>query len=83
MTNMVELDLSGAVDVHVHYGPDRRWYVVNAIEAAGQQAAAAGYAAIVLKSHSLPTAQLAWAVDQITKGTRVFGAVTCDNPIGD
>jgi hypothetical protein len=81
MINMLEPDLSGAVDLHVHYGPDRRRYVVNAIEA-GQQAAAAGYAAIVLKSHSLPTAQLAWAVDQITEGTRVFGAVTCDNPVG-
>jgi Family of unknown function (DUF6282) len=77
----LEPDLSGTVDLHVHYGPDRRRYLVNAIEA-GQQAAAAGYAAIVLKSHSLPTAQLAWAVDQITEGTRVFGAVTCDNPVG-
>jgi hypothetical protein len=76
-----EPDLAGAVDLHVHYGADRRRYVVNAIEA-GQQAAAAGYAAIVLKSHSLPTAQLAWAVGQITEGTRVFGAVTCDNPVG-
>jgi hypothetical protein len=73
--------LTGAVDLHVHYGTDRARYVVNAIEA-GQQAAAAGYVAIVLKSHSMPTAQLAWAVDQITEGTRVFGAVTCDYPVG-
>jgi hypothetical protein len=85
ITNMSRAEgtpsLAGAVDLHVHYGTDRRRYLVNAIEA-GQQAAAAGYAAIVLKSHSLPTAQLAWAVDQVTGGTRVFGAVTCDNPVG-
>jgi hypothetical protein len=78
---MRELDLTGAVDLHVHFGPEPSRYVVNAIEAA-QQASAAGFAAIVLKSHSLPTAQLAWAVDQIVGNVRVFGAVTCDNPVG-
>lgn len=78
---MPDLNLAGAVDLHIHYGPEPRRYVVNAIEAA-QQASAAGFAAIVLKSHSLPTAQLAWAVDEIVGGVRVFGSVTCDNPVG-
>jgi Family of unknown function (DUF6282) len=76
-----DLDMSGAIDLHVHYGAEPRRYVVNALEA-GRQAAEMGYAAIVLKSHSLPTAQLAWAVDQVVDGVRVFGAMTCDNPAG-
>jgi hypothetical protein len=36
----------------------------------------------VLKSHTLPTPTLAWAVDEVTPGVRVFGGICCDHPVG-
>jgi len=54
---------------------------VDAFEAA-RDAAAAGHAAVVLKSHDYPTAALAWAVDQVVDGIRVFGGICCDREVG-
>ena len=55
------VDRSGATDLHCHFGPDpHRARSVTALEAA-RQAAAAGHAAIVLKSHDTPSAGLAAA----------------------
>jgi hypothetical protein len=76
------VDLSGAVDLHCHFGPDaHRERSVDAFEAA-RDAAAAGHAALVLKSHDYPTAPLAWAVDQVVDGVRVFGGICCDREVG-
>jgi hypothetical protein len=80
MTSAV--DLRGAVDLHCHFGPDaHRARSVDAFEAA-RDAAAAGHAALVLKSHDYPTAALAWAVDQVVDGVRVFGGLCCDREVG-
>jgi hypothetical protein len=54
---------------------------VDAFEAA-RDAAAAGHAALVLKSHDYPTPALAWAVDQVVDGVRVFGGICCDREVG-
>jgi hypothetical protein len=76
------IDLTGAVDLHCHFGPDaHRERSVDAFEAA-RDAAAAGHAALVLKSHDYPTAALAWAVDQVVDGVRVFGGICCDREVG-
>ena len=54
----MSVDLSGAADLHCHFGPDpHRARSVDAFEAA-REAAAAGHRAIVLKSHDSPTASL-------------------------
>ncbi|MGH7822581.1 MAG: DUF6282 family protein [Candidatus Binatia bacterium] len=75
-------DLRGAADLHCHFGPDaRRQRSVDAIEAA-RDAAAAGHAAIVLKSHDTPTAGLAAIVEKIVGGVRVFGGICCDREVG-
>ncbi len=74
--------LHGAIDLHVHFGPDAHLQrSVDALEAA-QQAAAAGMAAIVLKSHDYPTAPLATIVQCAVPGLRVFGGLTLDKQIG-
>jgi hypothetical protein len=76
------VDITGAVDLHCHFAPDaHRERSVDAFEAA-RDAAAAGHAAVVLKSHDYPTAALAWAVDQVVDGIRVFGGICCDREVG-
>lgn len=76
------VDLTGAADLHCHFGPDPRFArSVSALEAA-QEAAAAGHSAIVLKSHAYPTAALATVIDGIVGGVSVFGGVCCDHEVG-
>src|SRR3989442_3641491 len=76
------VDLTGAADLHCHFGPDaHRERSVTALEAA-REAAAAGHAAIVLKSHDYPTAALASVVDETVSGIRVFGGICCDREVG-
>jgi Family of unknown function (DUF6282) len=78
----MSVDLTGAADLHTHFGPDpHRARSVTGLEAA-QQAAAAGHHAIVLKSHDTPSAGLAAALDPIVDGTRVFGGISCDREVG-
>jgi hypothetical protein len=72
----------GSIDLHLHFGPDAHLQrSVDALEAA-QQAAAAGMAAIVLKSHDYPTAALATIVDKAVDGIRVFGGLCLDRQVG-
>jgi len=79
---MTNIDLTGAADLHCHFGPDaHRERSVDALEAA-RDAAAAGHAALVLKSHDYPTAAVAAIVDRIVDGVRVFGGICCDREVG-
>ncbi len=76
------MDLTGATDLHAHFGPDpHRARSVTGHDAA-TQAAAAGHTAIVLKSHDTPSAALAAALDPIVDGVRVFGGISCDREVG-
>src|SRR3954467_535786 len=76
------IDLTGAADLHCHFGPDaHRERSVDALDAA-RDAAAARHAAVVLKSHDSPTAALAAIVDRVVDGVRVFGGICCDREVG-
>ncbi|HWS45794.1 MAG TPA: DUF6282 family protein [Acidimicrobiia bacterium] len=79
----MSVDLSGAADLHCHFGPDpHRERSVDAFEAA-REAAGAGHRAIVLKSHDSPTASLAWAVQRdVGDSISVFGGICCDREVG-
>jgi hypothetical protein len=79
----MSVDLTGAADLHCHFGPDpHRERSVDAFEAASE-AAAAGHRAIVLKSHDSPTASLAWAVQRtVGDAISVFGGICCDREVG-
>lgn len=74
-------DLTGVVDVHVHFGPDTVPRVQTAVGVAGR-VAEAGMAAVCLKSHGLPTVAVANAVQEIVAGPRIFGGVTLNRPVG-
>jgi hypothetical protein len=82
-----KIKVEGAVDLHCHYGPDfinpahNVQASVTAIQAA-QEAADAGFAAIVLKSHDFPTAALAYTLNQVVPNVRTFGAITLDHQVG-
>jgi Family of unknown function (DUF6282) len=79
---MATIDLTGAADLHCHFGPDaNRERSVDALDAA-RDAAAARHAAVVLKSHDYPTAALAAVVDRVVDGVRVFGGICCDREVG-
>jgi hypothetical protein len=76
------VDLSGAADLHCHFGPDaHRARSVSGLEAA-REAAASGHAAVVLKSHDYPTAPLAAVIDEVVPGVKVFGGICCDREVG-
>src|SRR5260370_9088784 len=79
----MSVDLTGAADLHCHFGPDpHRERSVDAFEAAAE-AAAAGHRALVLKSHDSPTATLAWAVQrEVGDSISVFGGISCDREVG-
>jgi hypothetical protein len=74
--------LIGAIDLHVHSGPDaypRQW---DAFETA-EIAASRGMRAIVLKNHWTETAGLAELVnDHVGGGLEVFGALALNTPVG-
>ncbi len=80
---MGKIKLEGAIDLHCHYGPDFIGrdhainYAVTALQAA-TEAAQAGIAAIVLKSHDFPTPAVAYAVNQTVSGVQTFGGITLD-----
>src|ERR1700760_504610 len=80
--------LEGAVDMHVHYGPEPltdlstgAHHSIDPLEAA-EQAAAAGFAGIVLKPHEFPSTVLASVAEVRTSGVRVFAGIACDFPVG-
>src|SRR4029079_14467147 len=78
----MSVDLTGAADLHAHFGPDpHRMRSVTGLEAA-QQAGAAGHAAIVRKSHDTPSAGLAAALDPLFDGVAFYGGVCCGHEIG-
>jgi len=76
--------LDGAIDLHCHFGPESvvgTPHSVDAFEAA-EDAAALGFAAIVLKSHDFPSNAVAYAVGRTVPGVGVRGSVCCDFCIG-
>lgn len=79
---MARVDLTGAADLHVHFGPDaHRERSVTAIEAA-RDAQDAGHAGLVLKSHDYPTPVVASLAGELVPEVRVFGGICCDNSVG-
>lgn len=80
--SVIEKLLQGAIDMHVHYGPDptmeRR---VDALQAA-LQAQEAGMKAIVLKSHDYPTAPLAYTVSKVAQNINIFGSIALNFGVG-
>jgi len=81
---MSKIVLDGAIDLHCHFGPESVIGVRHSVDAfeAARDAAALGFAAIVLKSHDFPSNSVAYAVAQTVDEVRVCGSICCDFCIG-
>ena len=73
--------LEGAIDLHLHAGPDVRERKLTYLEAAFQ-ARDAGIKAILIKSHSTITADIASLIQPLVKDILVFGGIALNYPVG-
>jgi len=74
--------LTGAIDLHAHFGPDsydRQWDAFEIVKLAKER----GMRGVVLKNHWTESAGLAWLIRKHgTQGIEVFGSLTLDTPVG-
>jgi hypothetical protein len=73
--------LAGAIDMHLHPGPDAFKCRVDALEAA-TLAKQAGMRALVIKNHYYPSAPLAMMVNQLVPGFQAIGSLCLDYEMG-
>ena len=73
--------LHGAVDIHIHHGPDLYPRIQDPIELA-QDARAAGMRAVCLKRHNFPTTALAEMAHKAVPEVDVFGSLTLNREVG-
>ena len=73
--------LEGAVDLHIHTGPDYVKRYADSIDLA-REAAAAGMRAIILKTHLVSTVAGAYAADRVVEEVRVFGGIALNDANG-
>jgi uncharacterized protein DUF6282 len=72
-----EINLNGAIDFHVHSGPDSTPRSIDADDLA-RLAKQMGMRGLVLKNHFESTASLAYMVRKEVPGLEVFGGITMD-----
>lgn len=77
---LTENPLQGAIDFHVHSGPDSFTRSVTDIEIA-HIAKARGMGALVLKNHFTMTADRAWLAERVT-GQRCYGGIVLNRAVG-
>jgi hypothetical protein len=73
--------LEGIIDLHAHCAPDTVPRAIDAIDLA-KLAKLHGMRGLVLKSHTEPTASLAWLVRKQVPGVEVFGGVVLNRAVG-
>lgn len=73
--------LTGAVDLHIHSGPDIMTRIGSSIDIA-RDCANAGMRAIVLKDHLFPSVTKAQLTQEMVPEIRVFGGVTLNMTSG-
>jgi Family of unknown function (DUF6282) len=73
--------LQGIIDIHAHSDPDMEPRRYDALQFA-KEAKAQGMRGAVLKSHQLPTAQLAYMINQLVPGFQSWGTVVLNRSMG-
>jgi hypothetical protein len=76
-----DIELTGAIDLHLHSAPDIRPRILDDFGVA-REAAARGMRAIMLKSHFTLTSDRAYLVEQVVPGIRVFGGLALNHAVG-
>lgn len=80
-TSDSELNLNGAIDFHVHQGPDSVDRVIDADDLA-RLAKKMGMRGMVMKNHWEDTAALVYIVRREVPGIELFGGITQDLAVG-
>src|SRR5579862_2964654 len=75
------LNLKGAIDFHVHQGPDSVDRAIDADDLA-RLAKKMGMRGMVMKNHFEDTAALAYMVRKEVPGIELFGGITQDLAVG-
>ena len=73
--------LHGAIDIHIHPGPDLYARLQDSVELA-RTAQEAGLRAVCLKCHNFPTAPIAVLTQKEVPGIDVFGSLVCNLHVG-
>jgi hypothetical protein len=73
--------IHGAIDLHVHAGPDVRPRKMSAVELV-RAAQAAGMRGLLLKNHHAPTVLQASALAECYAGFAVFGGIVLNEAVG-
>jgi len=73
--------IAGAIDMHVHSGPDNVRRCLNSIEVA-MQAKNAGMRGVLLYHHQTITNNLAVLARYVVPGVEVFGGIALNYPVG-
>lgn len=81
MSNAPLIDMTGAVDVHIHSVPDLFPRLADDAEVA-RHAAQLGMRAIVLKCHSERTTSRAYLTRQLAPGVEVYGGIVLNRAVG-
>ena len=77
-----DLDLlQGAVDIHIHHGPDLYARIQDPIELAND-AKFVGMRAICIKRHNFPTSGLATITRKVVPDIDIFGSIACNHQVG-
>lgn len=74
--------LEGAIDLHIHVGPDYIPRYGDSITLA-EEAAKRGMKAIVVKTHLSSTVASALAANRVVEGISVFGGIALNEPNGE
>jgi hypothetical protein len=67
--------LKDAIDLHVHATPDVINRKLDVVELA-ERTRKAGMRGVLIKSHEIPTAGLAWILRKVVEGVGIFGSLT-------
>lgn len=73
--------LEGAIDIHIHVGPDYMARYADCITLA-EEAAACGMRAFVAKCHLTSTVGATAAANLVVSGVRAIGSITLNGPTG-
>lgn len=73
--------LRGAIDIHVHAGPDIYERKLDCIELVNQ-AIAKGMAGVLIKDHNTTTGDRAYILNRLFPECNVYGAMACNPPVG-
>lgn len=82
LSPLVDPDLSGVIESHVHADPDVRARCIDQVTLT-QQCRLNGYRAIMYKCHDFATADNAYILRQTAPGIEVFGGIVLNKNNGD